>query len=104
MGFGSTSPTPVYEDSTALIEWTNNVIDGRERAKHIGITTAFVSILRTKRHRSDVFVSRECPLMISSPMCSPRASSRHNSLQSLLFFSGGRDRDSKGRQSSRGET
>ena len=69
MGFGSTSPTPVYEDSTALIEWTNNVIDGSERAKHIGITTAFVSILRTKRHSSDIFVSRECPPLISSPMC-----------------------------------
>ena len=28
---------PVYEDNTACIEWTNNVIGGRERAKHIGI-------------------------------------------------------------------
>ena len=35
MGFGPTSTTPVYEENTACIEWTNNVIGGRERAKHI---------------------------------------------------------------------
>ena len=41
MGFGPTSPTPVYEDNTACIEWTNNVIGGRERAKHIDIRKLF---------------------------------------------------------------
>ncbi len=35
MGFAQTSPTPVYEANTASIEWDNNVIGGRERAKHI---------------------------------------------------------------------
>ena len=50
MGFGPrpTSLTPVYEDNTAFIEWTNNVIasdspliGGRERAKHIDIRQHF---------------------------------------------------------------
>ena len=31
----SKSRTPVYKDNTACIEWTNNVIRGRVRAKHI---------------------------------------------------------------------
>jgi len=37
MGFGEKPDTPVYEDSTACIEWGNHVIGGRERAKHIDI-------------------------------------------------------------------
>jgi hypothetical protein len=41
MGFAPKSPTPVYEDNTACIEWTNNVIGGRERAKHIDIRKHF---------------------------------------------------------------
>ena len=31
----------VYEDNTACIEWGNNVICGRERAKHIDIRKHF---------------------------------------------------------------
>ena len=58
MGFGPTSPTPVYEDKTTCIEWTNNAIGGRERAKQ----STFVSTLRTKLHRSDTSVSSEFPL------------------------------------------
>ena len=50
MGFGPTSPTPVYKDNTACIQWTNNVIGGRERAKHIDIRKHFKA-LRTKLHR-----------------------------------------------------
>ena len=42
MGFGPTSPTLVYEDSTECIEWINNVICSRERAKHIDIRKHFV--------------------------------------------------------------
>ena len=34
MGFAQASPTPVYEDNTACIEWGSVVIGGRERAKH----------------------------------------------------------------------
>ena len=35
LGFGQKKPTPIYEDNAACIEWGNNVIGGRERAKHI---------------------------------------------------------------------
>ena len=30
-------PTQIYEDNAACIEWGNNVIGGRERARHIDI-------------------------------------------------------------------
>ena len=33
--------TPVFEDNTACIEWANQVIGGRERAKHIDIRKHF---------------------------------------------------------------
>ena len=42
VGFAQASPTPVYEDNTACIKWGNNVIGGRERAKHIDIRKHFV--------------------------------------------------------------
>ncbi len=41
LGFIQQSPTPVYEDNTACIEWGNNVISGWERAKHIDIRKHF---------------------------------------------------------------
>jgi hypothetical protein len=41
LGFTQQSPTPVYEDSTACIEWGNNIIGGRECAKHIDIRRHF---------------------------------------------------------------
>ena len=41
LGFGQKKPTPVYEDNAACIEWGNNVIGGRERAKHIDIRKHF---------------------------------------------------------------
>ncbi len=31
----------MYEDNTACIEWGNNIIGGRERAKHIDIRKYF---------------------------------------------------------------
>ena len=40
-GFVQASPTPVYEDNTACIEWGNNFIGGWERAKHIDIRKHF---------------------------------------------------------------
>ena len=33
--------TPVFEDSTACIEWANLVIGGRERANHVDIRKHF---------------------------------------------------------------
>jgi hypothetical protein len=41
MGFAQRGPTPMYEDNTAFIEWGDNVIGGRERAKHIEIRKHF---------------------------------------------------------------
>ncbi len=41
LGFTQQSPTPVYEDNTACIEWGNNIIGGLERAKHIDIRRHF---------------------------------------------------------------
>ena len=56
MGFGPTSPTPVYEDSTVCIEWTNkfsnNVISDRERANHIDICKHFAHEEEPSSHES----------------------------------------------------
>ena len=41
LGFAQKKPTPVYEDNTACIEWGNDVIGGRERAKHTDILKHF---------------------------------------------------------------
>jgi hypothetical protein len=41
MGFAPDTWTPVHEDNNACIEWGNNVIGGRERAKHIDIRKHF---------------------------------------------------------------
>ena len=41
LGFAQQKPTPIYEDNSACIEWGNNVIGGRERAKHIDIWKHF---------------------------------------------------------------
>ena len=104
MGFESKSPTPVHEDNPACIEWTNNVIGGRERAKHIDIPKHFVYEAALLGHLH----LNECLQLISLPMCSPRVSSRNSmllhSLSVFLVFSGVRGRTRKRRRSSRGET
>jgi hypothetical protein len=41
LGYTQDQPTQVYEDNSACIEWGNNVIGGRERAKHIEIRKHF---------------------------------------------------------------
>ena len=41
IGFTQKRPTPIYEDNTACIEWGDNVIGARERAKHIEIRKHF---------------------------------------------------------------
>ena len=41
MGFRQAAPTVVMEDNTACIEWGNNVVGGRERAKHIDLCKHF---------------------------------------------------------------
>jgi hypothetical protein len=39
--FAQQKPTPNYEDNSACIDWGNNVIGGRERAKNIDIQKLF---------------------------------------------------------------
>ena len=41
LDFTQQKPTPIYEDNSACIEWGNNVIGRRERAKHIDIRKHF---------------------------------------------------------------
>ncbi len=64
MGFAPTGYTPVYEDKTACIEWSNNVIGGRERAKHIDVRKPFareairsghVRLIRVSTTLADIF-------------------------------------------------
>jgi hypothetical protein len=47
----------VYEDNTACIEWGNNVILGRERAKHIDIWKHFAHEVIQSGHMKLVCVS-----------------------------------------------
>jgi hypothetical protein len=57
MGFAPKSWTPVYEDNSACIEWSNNIIGGRERAKHIDIRKHFAHQVVQNRHLLLVRVS-----------------------------------------------
>ncbi len=41
LGSTQQSPTPVYEDNMTCIEWGNNIMGRRERAKHIDIRKHF---------------------------------------------------------------
>jgi hypothetical protein len=41
MKFAQPKWTPVYEDNSVCIEWSNSVIGGRERAKRIDIRKHF---------------------------------------------------------------
>jgi hypothetical protein len=41
--------TQVFEDNIASIEWSNNVIGGRERAKHIDIQEHFAHEVNQRR-------------------------------------------------------
>jgi hypothetical protein len=57
MGFAEQKQTPVYEDNTACIEWGNNVIGGRGRAKHIDIQKHFAHEVIQNGHMKLVCVS-----------------------------------------------
>jgi hypothetical protein len=41
MRFAAGDNTTVFEDNTACIEWSNHIMGGRERAKHIDIRKHF---------------------------------------------------------------
>ncbi len=57
ISFAEQKPIPVYEDNTACIEWGNNVIGGRERAKHIDIRKHFAHEVIQNGHMKLVRVS-----------------------------------------------
>jgi hypothetical protein len=50
MGLAQSSPTQVYHDNTACIEWENSVIGDREHAKHIDIRKHFAHAVIRKGH------------------------------------------------------
>jgi hypothetical protein len=50
MGFAQPSPTLVYEENTACIEWGNNVIGGGVRAKRIDIRKHFAHAVIQNGH------------------------------------------------------
>ncbi len=98
MGFAPKFWTPVYEDKNACIEWSNNIIGGRERAKHIDIRKHFAQkagvqngLLRLIR----VDTSKQLADIFTIPSRGPPASRR---------FLAGNGRTRKGRRSSRGES
>jgi hypothetical protein len=62
MGFSQQAPTSVYEDNTACIEWGNNVIGGRERAKHIDIRKHFAHEVIQNGHMRLIRVPTEFQL------------------------------------------
>ncbi len=74
MDFAEQKPTPVYEDNTACIEWGNNVIGGRERAKHINIRKHFAHAVIPNGKMKLVRVSTTSQLadILTKPLHSPQ--------------------------------
>ncbi len=107
MGFAhwQTSPTPVYKDNTACIEWGKNVIEGRERAKHLYIRKPFAHeviqngemlLVSVPTDGADIFSPNS--QISSSPRASTDCSGRHASKAS----SAGRSNLLKGPPTSKG--
>ena len=67
-------PTPVYEDNTACIKWWNNVISGRERAKHIDIRKHFAHKVMHNGHMKLIRVSTTSQLedILTKPLHFPQ--------------------------------
>ena len=74
MGFAQTTPTPVFEDNTACIEWGNNVIGGRERAKHIDIRKHFAHEVIQNGHMKLVHIATSLQLadILTKPLHFPQ--------------------------------
>ena len=104
MGFEPKSPTPMYEDNTACIEWTNNVIGGRERAKHIDVRKHFVHEAAQLGHLCLYTVSTTYQLAAVFTISLQRKQHATALLRVLLGSPDARGRTRKGRRSSRGET
>jgi hypothetical protein len=73
-GFCRIKAAPVYEDNTACIEWGNNVIGGRERAKHIDIRKHFAHEVIQNGHIKLVRVSTTSQLadIVTKPLHYPQ--------------------------------
>ncbi len=71
MGFAPKSWTPVYEDTNACIEWSNNMIGGRERTKHIdirkhlhhGAQNGLLRVVRVSAARRHLRQGTSCPAL-----------------------------------------
>jgi hypothetical protein len=44
-GFAREALIPVSEDNMACIEWGNNIVGGRERAKHVDIWKQYAQVV-----------------------------------------------------------
>jgi len=64
----------VYEDNTACIEWGNNVIGGRERAKHIDIRKHFAHEVIQNGHMKLVHIATSLQLadILTKPLHFPQ--------------------------------
>ena len=62
--------TPVFEDNAACIEWSNHVMGGRERAKHIDIRKHFAHEAVQNRHMRLHKISTEYQLadLLTKPL------------------------------------
>ena len=74
LGFPQRKSTPIYEDNTACIEWGNNVIGGRERAKHIDIKKHFAHEAIQNGHMRLIRVSTKDQLadILTKGLCHPQ--------------------------------
>jgi hypothetical protein len=101
MGFDPNGGTPIHENNDTCIEWGNNVIGGRERAKHLDIQKHFAHEVIQNGHIRLVRVDTANKL--ADRMSSPRACSRRN-LQPACQVSFAGNGVRKGRRDSREES
>jgi hypothetical protein len=89
LGFAQASPTPVFKDKlrvSTTIEWANNMIGGREGAKHIDIRQNFAhEVIRTvEMPVICVTTASQCSRICSRRACSTssgRLASRSDQLK-----------------------
>jgi hypothetical protein len=74
LGFAQPSPTPVYEDKTACIEWGNHVVGGRERAKQMDIRKHFAHQVMQNGHMELIRVATASQLadILTKPLHFPQ--------------------------------
>ena len=76
MGLPQEDYTEVFEDNTACIEWSNHVLGGRERAKHIDIRKHFAHEAVQNGHIWLYQISTEYQLadLLTKPLYRPQPS------------------------------